>query len=74
MNLTMEYWINYECACGFERYGCIMDDPSCVKDTAKSELSIWRIDHGTIGKCQNVPFVATLRPVQYVEVDHEPRA
>ena len=68
MNPIMEYWINYECSCGFERYGLIMDDPSCVKDTAKSELSIWRIDHHTTGKCRDVPFCATLRPVQVIEI------
>jgi hypothetical protein len=71
MNPTMEYWIFYECSCGFEKYGCIVDDPSCVKDTAKSELSIWRIAHHTTGKCLNLPFCATLRPVQYIEVDHD---
>ena len=71
MNPTMEYWINYECSCGFERYGAIMDDPSCVKDTAKGELSKWRIDHHTTGKCRDAEFCATLRPVQVIEVKND---
>ena len=71
MNPTMEYWINYECSCGFERYGAIMDDPSCVKDTAKSQLSEWRINHHTTGKCRDMEFCATLRPVQAIEVTND---
>jgi hypothetical protein len=30
--------IGFKCRCGYNRFGSVMDDPSCVLDTAKSVL------------------------------------
>jgi hypothetical protein len=30
--------ISFKCNCGFKRFGVVMDDPSCVLDTAEGAL------------------------------------
>ena len=64
-----EYWLTYECECGYHIHGVVMDDPSCVRDTARSQLSIWRIEHNTTGQCRIMPFWANMRPITVIEID-----
>jgi hypothetical protein len=48
---VMQYTLHIECSCGFLKYGTVKDDPSCVRDTAASELRDMVYKH--LNNCRN---------------------
>jgi len=38
MTHSNQVMITFKCNCGYRRWGTVMDDPSCVIDTAQSVL------------------------------------